>query len=73
MKGEKMSVEHEKMKEGIVLVQQEKRKMEKDIGEILKAFELKTGLKPGIVFHERTNTLYDDLDLKYKVNIPVHL
>jgi len=69
--------EHEKMmKMGIVLVNQEKEKMEKDIGEILKAFELKTGLKPGIVFHERTVMLLEDSILhtrEYKVNIPVHL
>lgn len=72
-----MDKEHEKMKEGIILVNREKEKMEKDIAKILKAFELKTGLKPGIVFHERTVVLLEDSILNtmgvYKVNIPVHL
>jgi hypothetical protein len=72
-----MSIEHEKMKEGIVLVNREKEKMEKDIGKILKSFELKTGLRPGVVFHEKSVVFPEDLDLdpdyEYRVNIPVHL
>ena len=72
-----MNIEHEKMRDGIILVKKEKRKMEKAISNILKAFELNTGLKPGVVFHERTVVLIDDSILNtigdYKVNIPVHL
>ena len=46
-----------------------KEALENDIGRLLKSFELKTGLRPGIVFHERL----EGRDELYRVNIPVHL
>ena len=66
-----MSIEKEKiMKDSVALVQELKRKMEKDIAGILKNFENKTDLKPGIVFHERTATLHE---FNYVVRVPVNL
>ena len=46
-----------------------KEALENDIGRLLKSFELKTGLRPGVVFHERL----EGRDEPYRVNIPVHL
>ena len=55
-----------------------KIQMEEDIAEILTNFELATGLKPGIVFHERLNAMYHvpgapARKLKYKVHVPTQL
>jgi len=51
-----------------------KAKMESDIADILKNFELETGLCPGIVFHERMiKPGQPSYVFNYKVNIPVHL
>lgn len=78
----KMDIEKEKMKDGVALVQELKKKMEKDIAKILENFEVTTGLKPGIVFHEKTAArrylggvpINPDIEdfIKYKVNVPVH-
>ena len=47
-----------------------KSELENDIAELLLYFELKTGLKPGIVFRERRE---DGDTFKYIVHIPVNL
>lgn len=51
-----------------------KAKMEEDIASILETFEIKTGLRPGIVFHERIQiTGTPRYMFKCKVNVPVNL
>jgi len=46
-----------------------KKELEEEIGMLLTSFELNTGLRPGIVFHERL----EGRDVLYRVNIPVSL
>ena len=53
-----------------------KRALEKDISSLLKSFELKTGLRPGVIFHERKDYYQkeDNIEpLYYYVNVPIHL